>query len=108
MSQQVGLYRSNDQRLLFGVCGGIAERFQISPLWVRLAFVVLAFAGGPGILAYLVCMLVIPRRPVAALTGQRPAMSAAATGSLHAPSEHPGLAPAEVRGVFQPNSLARR
>ena len=56
------LYRSNDQRMLLGVCGGIAERYALDPTLVRLAFALLFFMG-PGLVAYLVCAVVIPRNP---------------------------------------------
>ena len=54
------LYRSNDERMLLGVCGGIAERWGVDPTLVRLAFVA-AFFLGPGLLAYIACFLVVPR-----------------------------------------------
>jgi phage shock protein C len=56
------LYRSNQQRMLLGVCGGIAERFELDPTLVRLAFVLLLFTG-PGLLVYLIAAIVIPRKP---------------------------------------------
>ena len=56
------LYRSNNQRMLLGVCGGLAERLDVDPTLVRLAFVLLFFTG-PGLLAYLIGALVIPRAP---------------------------------------------
>lgn len=62
------LYRSNDQRLFLGVCGGLAQRYGWDPTWVRLAFIAGVLLGGPGILAYLVMAVVVPRNP--ALTGR--------------------------------------
>lgn len=56
------LYRSSDEKLLFGVCGGIAEYFNVDVTWVRLAFVAATLIGGPGILLYLIGGIVIPRR----------------------------------------------
>jgi phage shock protein C len=56
------LYRSNNERMLLGVCGGIAKRWNIDPTLVRLAFVLLFFTG-PGVLVYLIAALVIPREP---------------------------------------------
>ena len=55
------LYLSND-RMLFGVCGGIAERLGTDPTLVRLAFALLLLTGS-GLLLYLVAALIIPRRP---------------------------------------------
>jgi phage shock protein C len=56
------LYRSRSQTMLFGVCGGIAEYFQLDPTLVRLGWVVLSIfsAGFPGLLAYIICALIIP------------------------------------------------
>ncbi len=62
MSQK-RLYRSNDQKMLTGVCGGIAEHFEVDVTWVRLIFVAAILLGGPGILAYLIMSVVVPRRP---------------------------------------------
>ncbi|KIG16311.1 Phage shock protein C [Enhygromyxa salina] len=56
------LYRSNNERMILGVCGGIAERMGWDPTLVRLAFVLLFFTG-PGLIAYLVGAIVIPRAP---------------------------------------------
>src|SRR3989344_1263467 len=57
------LYRSRKDRIIFGVCGGLGEYFDVDPVIVRLAFVLLAFASGIGIVAYLIFALVTPARP---------------------------------------------
>ena len=49
--------------MLFGVCGGVAEYFDIDPTIVRLAWALLAFACGGGIVAYVVAAIVIPDKP---------------------------------------------
>ena len=55
------LYRSVDDRMIAGVCGGIAEYFDIDPSLVRLLFVFGFFATGSGLLwAYLIMMLIVP------------------------------------------------
>ena len=54
-------YRSNN-RILGGVCAGLAERFHIDPLWVRVAFVILVFMQGVGLFVYVVLWLVMPER----------------------------------------------
>jgi len=54
------LYRSRDERLVGGVCGGLAEYFGIDPLIVRIVTVGLIFAGGAGFLAYLAAWLLVP------------------------------------------------
>lgn len=56
------LYRSNKDKVLGGVCGGIAEYFSIDPVIVRLLLVVFALAYGTGILAYLIAWIIIPLR----------------------------------------------
>ncbi|MEF9916799.1 MAG: PspC domain-containing protein [Lachnospiraceae bacterium] len=57
------LYRSRRSRMLCGVCGGIAEYFNIDPTLIRLGMVLFAFAGGTGILAYFVAAVIIPDEP---------------------------------------------
>jgi phage shock protein PspC (stress-responsive transcriptional regulator) len=54
-------YRSNN-RILGGVCAGLAEGFRLDPLWVRVAFLVLVFLQGVGIFIYIVLWLVMPDR----------------------------------------------
>ncbi|HLS09326.1 PspC domain-containing protein [Lentibacillus sp.] len=54
------LYRSNSERMIAGICGGLAEYFDIDPTIVRLLFVALAFAGGASIYAYIIGIFVIP------------------------------------------------
>ena len=58
------LYKSNHEKMLDGVCGGIAEYFDLDPTLVRLAWVVFCAMGGCGILAYIIAAIVIPRNPV--------------------------------------------
>jgi len=53
------LHLSHEKKLC-GVCGGIAEYFGIDPTIVRLAWAVLVFAFGTGIIAYIVAALIIP------------------------------------------------
>jgi phage shock protein C len=55
------LKRSRSNRILFGVCGGLGEYFDVDPVWFRLLFVLFGLPGGvPGILLYIICMIVIP------------------------------------------------
>ncbi|MEV4423175.1 PspC domain-containing protein [Patulibacter sp. NPDC049589] len=72
-----GLYRSESDRMLFGVCGGIAERYGLEPLLVRLAFLATLFIGGAGVLFYLAAALLIPISPAGVVTPQRPSGPAA-------------------------------
>lgn len=60
------LYRSSVNYMLTGVCGGIAEYFNIDPTLVRLAWVILTCASfgagfGAGVVAYIVASIVIPK-----------------------------------------------
>jgi len=54
------LERSRDDRMLAGVCGGLARYFGINPAFYRVGFVVLTLIGGAGILVYLAALFVIP------------------------------------------------
>jgi phage shock protein PspC (stress-responsive transcriptional regulator) len=55
------LYRSADDRMIAGVCAGIADYFDIDPSLVRLLFVFGFFATGSGLLwAYLIMMIIVP------------------------------------------------
>ena len=56
------LYRSTKSRMLFGVCGGLAEYLNTDPTVVRL-ITVLLFALGMGILVYFIAALIIPEEP---------------------------------------------
>ncbi|MFH0765151.1 MAG: PspC domain-containing protein [Calditrichota bacterium] len=57
------LYRSLDDRVIAGVCGGIGEYFGIDPVILRLVWVALTIVGGSGIILYLLAWLIIPRTP---------------------------------------------
>lgn len=63
MNENRKLYRSRNDRVFFGVCGGLAEYFDIDPTIVRLVTVIIAVWGGVGVLAYLVAALIIPEEP---------------------------------------------
>jgi len=58
------IYRSRTHRMIAGVCGGLGEYFDIDETLIRLVFVVAAILGGHGILAYLICLILIPLEPV--------------------------------------------
>jgi phage shock protein PspC (stress-responsive transcriptional regulator) len=53
-------FRNPDDKILGGVCGGVAAYFNFDPLWLRLAFVLLFITGGAGVLLYLVLWIIIP------------------------------------------------
>ncbi len=67
MTQPVSkrLYRSRTQRVIAGVCGGIAEYFNIDPTFIRLLFVALFFlAFGASLIVYAVFWVVVPKAPL--------------------------------------------
>ena len=55
------LYRSNDRKIA-GVCGGLAEYINIDPTIIRVIWALVALTGA-GLVAYLVCALIIPEKP---------------------------------------------
>lgn len=57
------LYRSGRERILGGVCGGIAEYLGIDPVVIRLLWIALSLAWGSGILLYIIFWIVMPRNP---------------------------------------------
>src|SRR5436190_2009553 len=52
--------RDPERRLIAGVCAGLARYFGIDPLWLRIAFVAAAAAGGFGVVVYLLCWAFMP------------------------------------------------
>ena len=56
------LYRSSVNTMLAGVCGGIAEYFNIDPTLVRLAWVSFSACDGSGVLAYIIAAIIIPKK----------------------------------------------
>ena len=58
------LYKSNQNKMIDAVCGGIAEYFGIDPTVVRLIWALFSLMGGSGILAYIIAAIIIPRSPV--------------------------------------------
>lgn len=58
------LMKSDDNRVLCGVCGGIGEYFNIDPVVIRLIWVIFSLMGGAGILAYIIAAIIVPARTV--------------------------------------------
>lgn len=54
------LYRAKDDRMIAGVCAGIGHYFDIDPTLVRLIWVFLFFGAGFGLVAYIICIIIIP------------------------------------------------
>ena len=92
------LRRSTTDSVIGGVAGGIGRRLGVDPLAIRIAFVILVFAGGLGIFAYLACLLFIPsddpskqqRWGVARVVGAGLLVLAAFSSSRQTGSSDPG------------------
>ncbi len=59
------LYRSRENKIWKGVLGGFGDYFLVDPVLIRVIFIFLLFATGivPGLLAYLIAIVIIPKRP---------------------------------------------
>jgi phage shock protein C len=57
------LYRSGKEKILGGVCGGLAEYFKVDPTIIRLLWILFALTYGSGILAYIVAWIIVPKNP---------------------------------------------
>lgn len=60
MANSKKLYRSETDKILGGVCGGIAEVYDLDPTLIRLALILFTLMGGSGLLAYILAWLIIP------------------------------------------------
>lgn len=60
------LYKSRENRVIWGVIGGIGEYFEVDPVILRVGWIFLFFATGivPGIIAYILAALIIPKKSV--------------------------------------------
>jgi len=83
------LYRSRQQRIFAGVCGGLGEYFDVDPVFVRILTVILTFAHGIGLIAYLVAWIAMPKAPVTAANSQQ--------------SESPSDTPVEIQPQREPS-----
>ncbi len=57
------LYRSRDERVIWGICGGLGKYFEVDPVLIRVIWVVTVFFFGWSILAYLILRFVVPLEP---------------------------------------------
>ena len=57
-------YRSRNDSVIAGVCGGLAERFGWDVTIIRIVAIVLALSGGAAIIAYIVAMVIVPKAPL--------------------------------------------
>ena len=58
------LYRSRRDRMIAGVCGGLAIYFNMDPTWVRLIFILFLLLGGSAILIYVIMWMIVPKEPI--------------------------------------------
>ena len=84
------LERSSTDKMIAGVCGGIAQYLQVEVTWIRLVFAILAVFGGVGILAYIVLAIIMP------LPGQRPIAEGAPGASPDATEPYSAAAASPV------------
>jgi len=63
MAKVKRLYRSGKEKILGGVCGGIAEYFNVDPTIIRILWVLFVFGFGSGILAYIIAWIIVPKNP---------------------------------------------
>ncbi|NLK28692.1 MAG: PspC domain-containing protein [Clostridiales bacterium] len=60
--EQKRLYRSSRNKMICGVCGGIAEYINLDPTIVRLLWVIFCFAAGFGVLLYIIAAIIMPEQ----------------------------------------------
>lgn len=86
------IYRSETDKVIGGVCGGLGEYFSVDPTWIRILFVLSIFANGIGLIAYIIGWIVIPSRretveTVATDSGEAGAANATAEGASASPAQ---------------------
>jgi len=98
------LYRSATSRVFGGVAGGIAEYFDIDPIIIRMLFIIIALAGGGGVLVYIILWIAIPSRPLVPPVFNMGAGDSSTPppppGDFGAPSSDPGAYNAEPMPPF--------
>ena len=57
------IYRSRKDKMIAGVCGGLAKYFGIDSTWMRLIFILFLIMGGSALLVYLIMWLIVPLEP---------------------------------------------
>lgn len=57
------LYKSRDNKILCGVCGGFGEWVGLDPVIVRIIFLILCFAVGGGLILYIIAAIIMPKKP---------------------------------------------
>jgi len=71
------VYRSRNEKLIAGVCGGLGEYLGVDPVLIRIVWVVTVICAGTGILAYILAWILIPKEPVLRLRSGQEAQAVA-------------------------------
>jgi phage shock protein C len=88
------LYRSRDERMLAGVCGGLGAYLGVDPTLVRILTVASLFLPGPQLIAYLVAWIIVPEEPYVAPAPAAPPAPVPATHGEAGSSTPPTVTPA--------------
>src|SRR3990172_575309 len=75
------LYRSRTNKVFAGVCGGLAEYFDVDPVVIRILFVLMVLFGGSGILLYIAAIIIVPQKPYSPADYEQTAQGQAQTPS---------------------------
>ena len=89
------IHRSNTEKMLFGVCGGLADYFDVDPTVVRVLFAVAALLNGAGIILYLALAIIMPKPPPAPTGTDAPSAAASESAPTETtpPQETPSSSP---------------
>jgi len=73
MKQKISkkLYRSRTNRIIFGICGGLAKHFNANSTLIRIIFILLIFYHGIGLFFYFVLMILVPLKPGSVISVNR-------------------------------------
>jgi phage shock protein C len=94
------LYRSQKNKMIAGVCGGIAEYFDVDPVLIRLLAVLFFFTGGVTLIAYIVGVIIIPCAPPARIGSEGMVQDLNATSSLNIETGNRARAGSLIIGVI--------
>jgi phage shock protein C len=83
------LFRSRTNKVFAGVCGGLAEYFDVDPIIIRIIFVLMVLFGGSGILLYIAAIFIVPLKPYTP-----------ADFTLEGRDQHQPAAPSNARNIF--------
>lgn len=89
------LYRSRTDKMIGGVAGGLAEYFDVDPVFIRIAFVLLLFLSGIGFIAYILLWILVPKTPESTAWAMPPSGAPAGASAGAAPSPGGGITDAE-------------